>query len=120
VSGLAGRDVAFCYLTTVGRRTGRPHTIEIWFAAVGRTLYLLAGGRDRADWVRNLRAAPAVEVRIAAQQYQAVARVLEAGTEEDRLARRLLLAKYQSPGAHDLERWGETALAVAVDLEEGN
>jgi hypothetical protein len=23
---------AFCYLTTTGRRTGRAHTIEIWFA----------------------------------------------------------------------------------------
>jgi len=23
---------AFCYLTTTGRRTGRLHTIEMWFA----------------------------------------------------------------------------------------
>jgi hypothetical protein len=25
----------FCYLTTVGRVSGRPHTIEIWFALDG-------------------------------------------------------------------------------------
>ena len=49
---------AFCYLTTRGRRTGRPHTIEIWFVAVGATAYLMAGGRDRSDWVRNLMADP--------------------------------------------------------------
>jgi hypothetical protein len=33
----------FCYLTTVGRVTGRPHTIEIWFAREGSTLYMLSG-----------------------------------------------------------------------------
>jgi hypothetical protein len=26
-----GGAVQFCYLTTTGRRTGRAHTIEIWF-----------------------------------------------------------------------------------------
>lgn len=27
-----------CYLTTAGRRTGRPHRIETWYAADGNTL----------------------------------------------------------------------------------
>jgi len=45
---------AFVYLTTVGRRTGRAHRIEIWFAIHNERLYLMSGGRDRADWVRNL------------------------------------------------------------------
>ena len=31
-----------CYLTTTGRVSGRPHTIEIWFALQDRTLYLFA------------------------------------------------------------------------------
>jgi len=39
---LASED--FCYLTTVGRRTGTRHTIEIWFARENGTLYLLSGG----------------------------------------------------------------------------
>ncbi len=37
-------DDDFCYLTTTGRVTARRHTIEIWFALNGRTLYMLAGG----------------------------------------------------------------------------
>ena len=53
---------AFCYLTTRGRRTGRPHTIEIWFVVIEASAYLMAGGRDRADWVRNLMADPAVSL----------------------------------------------------------
>ena len=36
---LAGED--FCYLTTVGRRSGKRHTIEIWFARENGALYLL-------------------------------------------------------------------------------
>ena len=113
---IAGADLPYCYVITVGRRTGRPHTVEIWFAAEGRTLYLLAGGRDRADWVRNLRANHHVGVRLGDQHYAAVARVVDDGTDEDRVARRLLLAKYQRPGSGDLEGWGRTALVVALDL----
>ena len=109
-------DEPFCYLTTTGRRTGRPHTIEIWFAADGQTLYLMAGGREQTDWVRNLLADPAVDVRIGEVVHQGTARVPE-GSDEDALARRLLLAKYQKDD--ELESWGRTALPVAIDLASG-
>src|ERR1051325_2737939 len=36
-----------CYLTTTGRTSGNPHTIEIWFALHGDRVYLLAGGGDQ-------------------------------------------------------------------------
>ena len=77
---------------------------------------MLAGGREKADWVRNLMADPAVHVRIGDQEGDATARVVEPGTDEDALARRLVLAQYQAPGATDLESWGRTALPVAFDL----
>src|SRR4029453_4300561 len=54
----------YCYLTTTGRVSGRPHTIEIWFALQDRTLYVLSGGGDRSDWVRNLLRHPEVSVRL--------------------------------------------------------
>lgn len=111
-------DPPFCYLTTAGRRSGKPHTIEIWFARSGPTLFLLAGGRQRADWVRNLMAAPAVRVRMGESEQPGTARVLPSGSDEDALARRLLLERYQAPGSDDLEAWGRTALAVAVDLPD--
>jgi deazaflavin-dependent oxidoreductase (nitroreductase family) len=115
----SGIDEAFCYITTTGRRTGRPHRIEIWFAAEpgGRTIYVLAGGRERADFVRNARADPRVTVRIGDREGAAAARVVEPGTPEDALARRLVLAKYQTAGQGDLESWGRSALPVAFDLD---
>src|SRR6266511_1135702 len=76
-------DDDFCYLTTRGRRTGRPHQIEIWFALDGHTLYLLSGGGERSDWVRNLRADPAVAVRLRDTTYDADARVVDEGGESE-------------------------------------
>ena len=109
-------DEEFCYLTTRGRVTGRRHEIEIWFSLIPRTrtLYMLSGGGDRADWVKNLRQEPAVTVRISGEALQGEARLVE-DAEEDGLARRLLVEKYErSPGS--LSGWRRRALPVAVDL----
>jgi deazaflavin-dependent oxidoreductase (nitroreductase family) len=111
------RDLAredFCYLTTTGRATGKPHTIEIWFGLNGRTLYMLSGGRDSSDWVKNIRRRPQVTVRIGEISFGGFGRVVE-DPEEDTLARRLLVGKYRS-GRSDLAKWGRTALPVAVDV----
>ena len=72
-------DEPFAYLTTTGRRTGRPHRIEIWFAAQDGRIYMAAGGRERADWVRNLQAHARVAVELGDGTYAGVARILGAG-----------------------------------------
>jgi deazaflavin-dependent oxidoreductase (nitroreductase family) len=110
---LAGED--FCYLTTTGRITGRPHTIEIWFALVGHTLYMLSGGRDRSDWVKNALKLPDVTVRIKDQVIAGKARRAR-DDEEDALARRLLFEKYQPSSEDDLTEWSKDSLPVVVDL----
>ena len=109
-------DDDFCYLTTTGRVTGRMHTIEIWFALNGQTLYMLAGGRDTTDWVKNIRRTPEVQLRLRETMYTGRGRIVEDG-DEDALARRLVVAKYQPRDSDDLSEWGRTALPVAVDLE---
>ena len=108
-------DDDFCYLTTVGRVSGRPHLIEIWFALDRATLYMLSGGGAKADWVKNAQRSPEVSVRFRDQHYRGRARVVEDGAE-DGLARRLLLDKYQPRYDGDLTAWSRSALPVAVDL----
>jgi len=110
------RDDDFCYVTTRGRVSGRPHEIEIWFALAGTTLYLLSGGGDHSDWVRNLVADPAVTVRLRDRAYLARARVVASGSEEDTLARRLVFEKYQPRDDGDLTSWRERSLPVALDV----
>lgn len=112
-ASLAGED--FCYITTTGRVTGNPHTIEIWFALLGSVLYIMAGDGERSDTVRNLRQQPSVQVRLGNVTNEATARVvMDAG--EDALARRLLVQKYQPGLGDDLTSWGRTALPVAFEF----
>src|SRR5690242_8826708 len=88
---------SYCYLTTTGRRTGRPHTIEIWFGAPSdrpARIYLMSGGGERSDWVRNLQADPRVTVRIGEVTWEATASVVGDSAEEARV-RTLLATKYQ-------------------------
>lgn len=110
---LAGDD--FCYITTTGRVTGKPHTIEIWFALHEGVLYVLTGGSFRSDTVRNLQKQPACRVRLGEVTHDAIGRVVTDATE-DALARRLLLTKYVPRADDDLASWGKTALPVAFDF----
>lgn len=111
----------YCYLTTTGRVTGRPHEVELWFAgdpeADGPTLYLLAGGRGRTDWVRNLAANPAARVRLAGATYAATGQVVEGLPAEGR-ARELLAAKHYGWNGGPLPNdWARRALPVALTLD---
>ena len=105
----------YCYLTTTGRRTGRPHRIEIWYAAHDDTLYLLSGGRTSSDWVQNLQAEPEVRVELDGVTRTARGRVLEDGDEADR-ARSMVFAKYDPRSEDDLRPWRDASLPVALDL----
>jgi deazaflavin-dependent oxidoreductase (nitroreductase family) len=112
---LADEDV--CYLTTTGRKTGRPHEIEIWFGIRDGTVYLLSGGGNGADWVKNVRTSPTVKVRIKSQTASATARILRRRTTEDTAARELLDGKYMGwREGRKLSSWARGALSVAVDL----
>jgi deazaflavin-dependent oxidoreductase (nitroreductase family) len=104
-----------CYVTTKGRRSGSPHTIEIWFALHDDVVYLLAGGSEESDWVKNLRADPTVGLRLGDRDLICQGRLVD-DPEEDALARRLLLDKYGPRDPDDLTTWARTALAVAIDL----
>lgn len=112
-SSLAQED--YCYLTTTGRVSGKPHEIEIWFGLQNGTLYILSGS-GRSDWVKNLRKNPAVTVRIATHTFAGTARlVTEKG--EDTMARYLVARKYhEMDDENTLDEWARTALPVAIDL----
>jgi deazaflavin-dependent oxidoreductase (nitroreductase family) len=106
----------YCYLTTTGRVTGRPHEIEIWFGVNEGTLYLMSGGGHKSDWVKNLLKNPSVRVQIANHTFSASARLVDDETEQ-MLARNMLAVKYnerESDGS--LSDWARTALVVGFDV----
>jgi deazaflavin-dependent oxidoreductase (nitroreductase family) len=114
LSQLANQD--YCYLTTKGRVSGRPHEIEIWFGNKNNSLYLLSGGGHDSDWVKNLLKDPDVTVRIAKHIFTGKARIVE-DEKEETTARYLLAEKYQEwEEGRTLSEWARTALVVGIDL----
>ena len=75
------RGPQFLYLTTTGRRSGRPREIEIWFTRLGDRYYLVAEHGLRAQWVQNLVADARVRVRVGRRRFAARARVVDSPSE---------------------------------------
>ena len=115
MGGVEPSELDYCYVTTTGRRTGSPHTIEIWFALHEDTVYLLSGGGEASDWVKNVRVDRTVGLRLGDRDMICRARIVE-DEQEDELARRLLVEKYAVRYADDLEEWSRTALPLAIEL----
>jgi deazaflavin-dependent oxidoreductase (nitroreductase family) len=106
-----------CDLVTIGRVSGEPRQIEIWFAAdpTRDRIYLLSGGGDRAHWVRNVRRDGRVRVRIGDRWFDGEAVVVEG--PDDALARRLLAAKYQEwTEGRPLSDWARESLPIAIEM----
>jgi deazaflavin-dependent oxidoreductase (nitroreductase family) len=74
-------DNQVLYLTTIGRRTGLPREIEIWFVVCRDRFYLFAETGEAAAWVKNVRQNSEVVVRIGARQIGATARILDRETD---------------------------------------
>jgi len=115
----AQADEPYCYLETVGRVTGKRHTVELWFAADPdrRAVYILAGGGEAAHWVRNIDRQPRVRLRVGGRSLDGRGRRI-AGSERETLARESLAAKYQGwREGRPLSRWAATSLPIAIDLQ---
>jgi len=103
----------------MGRRSGLPRTVELWFVLEGRTAYFLSGGGHPADWVRNARANPRVTVRLGSTDYAGLSRRPAPGGDEETKARRSMAAKYQGwQEGRPLSSWAARALCLAADLAE--
>lgn len=110
------------YLTTTGRVTGQAHEIEIWFAiepeSAGRTVYVLSGGRERSDWVKNVGRNAAVQFRAGELTYRGTARIVGPDEPVDRHLREVVAAKYgQRSAAGELTNWARTSLPVVIELD---
>jgi deazaflavin-dependent oxidoreductase (nitroreductase family) len=70
-------DKQVLYLTTIGRRTGLPRQVEIWFVVYGERFYLFAEMGEAAGWVKNIRHNHNVTVRVGERQFAGTARLLD-------------------------------------------
>jgi deazaflavin-dependent oxidoreductase (nitroreductase family) len=93
---------SYLYLTTTGRVSGKPRTVELWFVIYEGKVYMVSEHPAKADWVRNLQEQPQVRVRIASQEWEGAARVLDKAEQPlwDTV-NRMACEKYSEP-----EPWG--------------
>jgi deazaflavin-dependent oxidoreductase (nitroreductase family) len=99
----------YLYLTTIGRRTGLPREIEIWFTCRNGLYYVIAEFAT-SHWVQNIRSNPQVAVRLGDSRFAASARIIDARAEPELHAavRQLSSNKYS---------WGD---GLIVELRPNN
>jgi deazaflavin-dependent oxidoreductase (nitroreductase family) len=106
----------FIHLTTTGRRTGNPHTVELWFAASGVKVYLSHEGKQ-TDWMKNIKKNGAVAFEIGGKHFTGNARLLDDGTEEAWTGKVALYEKYYGKAAKEaIEDWFSLSKLLAIDL----
>lgn len=108
---MASEEPKFLYLTTIGRLSGLPREIEIWFTQCQHNYYVISYLDDKAHWVRNIRHNPRVSFRVGARHFQGRARILDPQAEPDlcRLIQHLSDAKYG---------WSEGVVVELIPEEE--
>jgi deazaflavin-dependent oxidoreductase (nitroreductase family) len=109
-----------CDLVTTGRRSGRPHEIEIWFGVMDGAMYLISGNGPTADWYQNLLVDPSVLVRLGGELHAGRASAVTDPEERHRCGD-LMGAKYVWDGDPDIglgyEDWCYRVPAAAIEFE---
>jgi deazaflavin-dependent oxidoreductase (nitroreductase family) len=108
------KDRSTLQLTTIGRKTGKRHTVTVWFLFEGETVYLVTLKMKR-DWPRNVMKNGEVELEIGGEVFKGHAmQVVHARRLEH--VKSLLAKKYWGAWLGSWIGLGpEGAFAVAVD-----
>ena len=115
------RDLECCDIITIGRVSGRPHEVEIWFGEIGGAMYLISGNGPSADWYRNLLANPEVVVKLAGEVRRGRARDVTDPAERRRCGD-VMGVKYVWDGDPSIgltyEAWCYDVPAIAIELDD--
>ena len=104
----------YIYLTTKGRKSGKPHTVELWFALAGGKVYLSHEG-ERTDWMKNALKNERVGVKIGSLAFEAGAAVAPEGSESRESGKRALYEKYYGPTSKEkIDDW--FSLSTLIEL----
>ncbi len=104
------------YLTTVGRKTGNPHLVEVWFAVREDKIFLSHEGQE-TDWMKNIRKNSQVSFEIGEKNFTGRARFLEDRTDEAWIGKEALYEKYYSKATGEaIEDWFSLSKLLVIEL----
>jgi deazaflavin-dependent oxidoreductase (nitroreductase family) len=72
-------------LTHYGRKSGRPYEVTIWYLVDKDGLYLISANAARS-WVRNVRARPAISLRVGNEVFNGNVREITDRQERDKVS----------------------------------
>ncbi len=118
VAGVQGNKLGtekFIYLTTSGRKTGKPHRVELWFAVAGDHICLSHEGRE-TDWMRNIKKNSEVNFEIGGTKFTGYARYLQANESEAVKAKLALYLKYYGKAEERIiEDWFSLSTLILIE-----
>ena len=107
------------HVTTTGRRTRKPHTVELWFAVKNGKVYLSHEGSE-TDWMKNIENNDQILFEIGRKNFTGRARILENVTEEAWEAKVALYEKYYDKAAKEIiEDWFSLSRLIAIEPSRG-
>jgi deazaflavin-dependent oxidoreductase (nitroreductase family) len=108
------KNEKFIYLTTRGRKTGKSHVVELWFAVGKEKIYLSHEG-GLTDWMKNIKKDGNVKLKIAAENFDGTAILASAGSEGREAGKKALYEKYYGPVSQQaLDDWFELSTLVEI------
>jgi deazaflavin-dependent oxidoreductase (nitroreductase family) len=78
-------DQSTVELTTIGRKSGQPRGVTIWFVHDQGSLYVQAGKDGKTDWYRNLLAKPEATLRFEGLTVRGLAKAVDDAAETQRI-----------------------------------
>ena len=109
------RSQQLIHLTTRGRKTGEPHTVELWFAASNGIVFLSHEGKE-TDWMKNIKQNGEVSFEIGGKNFAGKAHYIEEHTEEAWQCKFALYEKYYGKATKEvIEDWFSLSKLIAIE-----
>ena len=106
----------FIHLTTKGRKTGRPHMVELWFA-LGEGKVFLSHEGEETDWMKNIKENGEVSFEIGGRNFAGRAHYVDGQSDEGWQCKVALYEKYYGKAAKGvIEDWFSLSKLLAIEV----
>jgi len=110
-------DEKHAYLTTKGRKTGNPHTVQLLFALANKKIYLSHEG-TYTDWMKNILKDKRVEFRIGNIQFKGNARIAKTGESFETGKHALYQKYYGKADSETINDWFSESTVIEITMTD--
>ncbi|MGD0689475.1 MAG: nitroreductase family deazaflavin-dependent oxidoreductase [Candidatus Bathyarchaeia archaeon] len=109
------RSQKLIHLTTKGRKTGRPHSVELWFAASDGKVFLSHEGKE-TDWMKNIKQNCEVSFEIGGENFTGKGHYINEDPDEAWRCKVALYEKYYEKATKEIiDDWFSLSTLIAIE-----